>query len=147
MTGDRPEHRPRPATIFHESAGAVVLVDGRCLVLRRTATDEWIIPKGHLEQGERPEDAAVREVREETGFEIRILGPMGSTRYGFGHSQENRKRVYWFLAEQIGGSLTLEPIFSEAILLDGAGARMTLSHAGDREIAEQAFAFAEKLDR
>lgn len=147
MTGERPDRPQRPAQIFHQSAGAVVLIDGRCLVLRRAGTDEWIFPKGHLERGEQPEDAAVREVREETGLEIRILGPIGWTRYEFGGSREHRKRVEWFLAEQIGGSLGLEPIFSEAILLDDGDARRILSHAGDREIADRAFELAGKLGR
>jgi 8-oxo-dGTP pyrophosphatase MutT (NUDIX family) len=57
---------------FHESAGAVVMIDGRCLVLRRADRGQWVFPKGHVEAGERAEDAAVREVREETGYEVEV---------------------------------------------------------------------------
>ena len=38
----------------------------------------WSLPKGHVEAGESPEQAAVREVEEETGIRGRILGPLGS---------------------------------------------------------------------
>jgi 8-oxo-dGTP pyrophosphatase MutT (NUDIX family) len=53
--------------IEHHSAGAVVFIDQRALVLRRGDRNEWVFPKGHLERGEEPQDAALREVREETG--------------------------------------------------------------------------------
>jgi diadenosine hexaphosphate hydrolase (ATP-forming) len=133
------EARVRPVTIFHESAGAVVMIGDRCLVLRRD--DEWVFPKGHLEQGERPEDAATREVREETGLEVRIIQPIGSTRYGFGERADaaNRKRVYWFLATSDTNAIRLEPTFSEALVLDREEAARLLTHAADREVAERAF--------
>ena len=118
MRVGRDAERVRPVTIFHESAGAVVMIGDRCLVLRRGR--QWVFPKGHLERGERPEDTAIREVREEAGVEIRILQPIGSTRYGFGKPADavHRKRVYWFLAESDANAFRLEPTFSEAAVLE-----------------------------
>ena len=139
-----PRHRPQ---VFHQSAGAVVVGTDGCLVLRRAGTDEWIFPKGHLEQGERTADAAVREVHEETGLDIRLLGPLGTTRYSFGRDGAQRKRVDWFLAEKVGGTIALEPIFSEHAFVDEAGTQRLLTHDSDRGIARQAFALAARLDR
>lgn len=137
---NRPRVRP---IVFHQSAGAIVMIDGLCLAMRRADRDEWIFPKGHLEQDEAAEDAAVREVREETGLEIEILGSLGATRYAFGRRGDHHKRVDWFLARSIGGQLRLEEIFRESALLDADEAQTVLTHASDREVAARAFAAAE----
>ena len=131
--------RARRVGIFHQSAGAVVMIDGRCLALRRG--DEWVFPKGHLEADERPEDAAVREVREETGLDVRIVRPIGTTRYDFDGpgNGAHRKRVHWFLAERVGGAIRPQPPFTEVILLDRDGLGMVLTYDADREVAERAF--------
>jgi len=135
----RPSSGRPPARIFHHSAGAVVIADGRCLALRRDR--EWIFPKGHLEAGEEPEAAAVREVFEETGLRIQLLGPLGHTRYDFAGADGRRqsKRVDWFLGQPIGGELRLEPRFPEAAYLDETELDR-LTHEADREIARRAFA-------
>ena len=54
------------------AASVVVAKDGRVLLHRRTDTDRWSIPGGGMEIGERIEDTAVREAREETGYDIEV---------------------------------------------------------------------------
>jgi ADP-ribose pyrophosphatase YjhB (NUDIX family) len=69
----------------------------------------WTIPKGHLETGESPEDAAVREVREETGIEAVVEGLLGDVTYHFGRQDARGerervlKRVRFFLMRACGG--------------------------------------------
>src|SRR5207247_9919332 len=59
------------------SSGAVVVGPGdRILLLRRADEDIWCLPKGTVEPGERLEETAVREVREETGLRVRLLQPL-----------------------------------------------------------------------
>jgi len=61
-------------------AGALVIRDGRVLLVRRAQAPFagwWDVPGGYLEYDEHPEDAARRELREETGYEIRITGLVG----------------------------------------------------------------------
>lgn len=62
------------------SAGGVVVHRsdaGPVYLLIRDSYGNWGFPKGHLETGERPEDAAVREVREETGLgAVRLRAPI-----------------------------------------------------------------------
>lgn len=59
------------------TVGAICLVerpDGAVLLVQQTYRQRWGVPGGLLEKGERPEDAAVREVLEETGLVIDLLG-------------------------------------------------------------------------
>ncbi len=46
--------------------------------------DHWVIPKGHIEPGETPEEAARREIREETGVAADIIAPLGDLRFQHG---------------------------------------------------------------
>jgi 8-oxo-dGTP diphosphatase len=60
------------------AASAAVFRDGRVLIARRVNPPQlWSLPGGKVEPGETPEQAAIREVREETGVEIEIVGPAG----------------------------------------------------------------------
>ncbi len=127
----------------HHSAGAVIVVDGRVLVLRRSDRDEWVLPKGHLEPGERPEDAALREAREETGLDVRLLAPLGSTEFKYRTGRRaNHKVVDWFAAEPVAGEIRLEALFAEWLLLDEPAARARLSHREDLDLVSRALAAA-----
>jgi len=77
--------------------------------LNRAGRVEWCLPKGHLESGETPEQAAVREIAEETGIQGRVVGSLGTIDYWF--SAEGRrvhKMVHHYLLEATGGRLTVE---------------------------------------
>lgn len=64
-------------------------------------------PKGHPEEGETLEEAAEREVREETGLSVVSRAPIGSVRYRFPNPQgATEKVVHYFLMEVVGGEMT-----------------------------------------
>ncbi|MBM2827343.1 MAG: hydrolase, partial [Dehalococcoidia bacterium] len=69
------------------SAGGVVCreVDGKIemLLCGRTDNGLWSLPKGTPDAGETLRDTAMREVQEETGVQVRILGKIGSVKYSF----------------------------------------------------------------
>lgn len=80
------------------SAGLVVFCAGRVLVIRNRF-DEWVLPKGKVEPGEGLEDAALREVREETNIRAEIVGPAGETEYVYRSEVTGEtvaKVVHWF---------------------------------------------------
>src|SRR5919197_3173118 len=54
------------------AAGVVVVRDGRIAVVHRPRYDDWSLPKGKLDLGESFQEAALREVREETGLTCRL---------------------------------------------------------------------------
>ena len=63
------------------AAGGVVVRDGRIAVVHRPRYDDWSLPKGKLEAGESFEEAARREVEEETGLRVRLEDELASTHY------------------------------------------------------------------
>jgi len=128
----------RSRHVFHHSAGAVVVDEGTCLLIRRG--HEWAFPKGHIENGEGPGDAARREVREETGIDVALDDALGFTRYEFksNNGTRNRKQVDWFLAHRVGGAIAHEPIFAEARFMSLDEALRLVTHDADRGILEKA---------
>lgn len=60
-----------------------MLHQGRLLLIEAKRTGRWQLPKGHLEPGETAQQAAVREVREETGAAVTVLAPAGQVEYSF----------------------------------------------------------------
>lgn len=70
---------------------------------------EWCLPKGHLEDGETAEQAAVREIAEETGIDGRIVASLGAIDYWFSvDGRRIHKTVHHYLLEATGGHLTVE---------------------------------------
>lgn len=55
------------------TASAFIVRDGEVLLLRHKKIDSWLQPGGHVEPGETPDEAAVREAVEETGFDTVVV--------------------------------------------------------------------------
>ena len=73
----------------------------KILVAHRPRYDDWGLPKGKADPGESPEETAVREVLEETGYQCRVVAPMGTTRY---RVSGGVKQVTWFAMRPLPGS-------------------------------------------
>jgi 8-oxo-dGTP pyrophosphatase MutT (NUDIX family) len=125
------------------SAGGVVVSaqdSGRSLVvgMRRRGRDAvtWTLPKGTPDPGETVEETALREVGEETGLEVRILGPLPSIEYAFVQDGTRiHKTVHYFLMEPTGGDLARHDTEFERVrwvAFEEAGA--LLSFATEREL-------------
>src|SRR3989344_4741533 len=72
----------------------------------RNAEPQWTFPKGHIDEKEKPETAALREVKEEAGVEAKIIEKLGSVKYTFVWEEENIfKIVTWYLMEYVSGDL------------------------------------------
>jgi 8-oxo-dGTP pyrophosphatase MutT (NUDIX family) len=82
------------------SAGGVVVrrLKGEwyAAVIQPAGKDVWALPKGLIDAGEAPADTAIREVREETGVEGRLLGKLGDVRYVYTWKGERVFKVVSF---------------------------------------------------
>lgn len=88
------------------SCGGVVL-DGNKVLLVQVKSMKgrkiWTFPKGHIEAGETPRQAALREVLEETGYRAGILRPLLKVRYAFTiKGKYVKKVVQWYLMKKLG---------------------------------------------
>jgi ADP-ribose pyrophosphatase YjhB (NUDIX family) len=93
-------------------AAAVCIRDGegRILLLRRGGEDLWGFPGGAIEPGERADEAAVREVREEIGLEVEpvaLIGVYSGPEYAFAYPNGDRVQpvTLFFECRVVGGEL------------------------------------------
>lgn len=125
-----------------KSAGGVVfrctagVVEVALIATRKHSV--WTLPKGLIDPGETPEEAAVREIREETGLIGTIIAPLGEKSFWFYLKSNNvrcKKSVSYFLVEQTGGDIAqFGPEVDEARWFGIEDAITTVSYRGDIEL-------------
>jgi 8-oxo-dGTP pyrophosphatase MutT (NUDIX family) len=127
------------------SAGGVVVRDGECIVIvptRRAAdgTKVLALPKGHPDGDESAADAALREVREETGVDAVLVDKLGDIRYWYMRGGRRiAKVVSFFLLEYVGGEVEDHDFeVEQARWMALEDAARELSYAGEREMAARA---------
>ena len=104
----------------------------------------WALPKGRIDEGERGEETAVREVAEETGARGSSLGKLGDVRYWFNWEGERVfKVVSFFLVRYEGGRLGEVPAehrheVAEVRWLPLEDAPRLLAYSGERDMARKA---------
>ena len=132
------------------AAGGIVLSEDKILLVKNKKGDSsadsvswWGYPKGHLEDGEKPSEAAVREVFEETGFEVKIVNnkPVAESRYEIERSGEILQKTVWFYEMEVVEPFKNEPDdeIDEIALVDFESALDLLTHDEDRKILKYVF--------
>jgi 8-oxo-dGTP diphosphatase len=100
-----------------DAAGRVLLI--RCVAMRRSGEFAfWLTPGGEIETGEEPNEAARRELREELGLEVEVLGPVYTEGNQFEHQGEMRDNTdYVFTAWCAGDVPALRGVTADEIEL------------------------------
>ena|SRR2546428_10995381 len=132
-----PASRPRPE--IQTSAGGLV-VDERGSVLLIRARDlrnqpVWTLPKGALNRGESSADAALREVREETGWECEVVRELEAVTYWFQRNGRRiRKTVRWYLMRPLQKVGEHDHEVDEVLWTDPSDARSRLRYESDLKL-------------
>ncbi|MEO0265907.1 MAG: NUDIX hydrolase [candidate division WOR-3 bacterium] len=138
-------------TVFEISAGGVVFrKSGERVQILLISVKEgkiWTLPKGLVEKGERPEKAALREVKEETGVTAKIVKFIDKIDLWF-YQEENGERVrhhkivYYYLMEYESGSLEDHDFeVVDVKWFEAEEALSILSYQKDREIVKKTLEF------
>lgn len=105
----------------------------------------WDVPKGKIEDGETPRDAALRELQEETGLTAEIIeGFSGHTAYGYRDSEGNEvdKTVEFFLGKAESGEVTLSHEHVDFAWLPNEQALERLTYENSRMVLREAHVVA-----
>jgi 8-oxo-dGTP diphosphatase len=106
------------------------------VLIHRPRYDDWSFPKGKLDDGEGPEEAALREVQEETGLVCRLVEPLGETRYP---DKRGRAKVvaYWLMEPDRIDPFVPNDEVDELRWLDADAAATLLTYPHDRELLDR----------
>jgi len=133
------EKQTRPLLQF--SAGGLVVDErGRVLLIRaRDLRNQpvWTLPKGTLGPGESSADAALREVREETGYRCEVVRELDTATYWFQRDgQRIRKTVRWFRMRPLEKVGEHDHEVDEVAWLERDAALGRLRYDSDRHLVE-----------
>ncbi len=132
-----------------EAAGGVI-VDlskrkPRYLLIHRPQYDDWSLPKGKLNSDERHRDAALREVKEETGLVCEVLAKLSPVSYMTANG--HRKQVKYWLMQAVAGSFVRNDEVDAVTWVKRSQAMSLLTHVHDQAVLVEGHLIVKELRR
>lgn len=132
-----------------EAAGGVV-VDlsknkPRYLLIHRPRYDDWSLPKGKLAAGEKHRDAALREVKEETGMVCEIVSRLSPVNYITPNGKPKRVK-YWLMSANSGTFVRNDEV-DAVTWVKRSQAMSLLTHVHDQAVLVEAHLLLKELRR
>ncbi|WP_029522150.1 MULTISPECIES: NUDIX hydrolase [unclassified Persephonella] len=137
-------------TKWEFSAGGVVYrknEEGKLEILLIRVKNRWSFPKGNIERGEPRDQAALREVKEETGVDAEIVEYLGEVDYWYSMELSRiHKFVYYYLMKYVGGDIVPQKEeIDEAKFVPFEEVENMLTYPTDKKIFERAVKALKKL--
>jgi 8-oxo-dGTP diphosphatase len=117
------------------AAGGVLVRDGQVALVHRPKYDDWALPKGKLDEGESWEDAAVREVREETGYSGGLREELSPVEYT--DPKGRPKTVRYWRMDVVDGEFEPNDEVDELRWLEPGEATELLTYEHDIDLAQE----------
>lgn len=135
--------------LYRNCAGGVVFSGSKVLLLKNEK-GEWVLPKGHVEEGESRREVARERVMREAKVESRVLGVAGETEYEFYSSTRKKpvcNQVVWYVMEARDAVCTpnAREGFEDGGFFDKDDALTRVSYTQDRALVAQAYLILEKM--
>lgn len=136
-----PDASAEPTAASDTRTGEIEVV-----LVGRSPSGIWALPKGTPRKGETVQQVALREVNEETGLKTRIIANIGSIHYSFVRNNlRYQKEVRYFLMEPVGGDISLhDHEYDEVRWFPISEAYQRLTYESDSHILRQAEALIQK---
>jgi 8-oxo-dGTP pyrophosphatase MutT (NUDIX family) len=132
---------------YEVSAGGLVLrrreAGFDALLIGRGMPRIWTLPKGHVEARESNEQAALREVREETGCWAEILTRLSEISYWFyvGKAKHKKSVTFYLMRYLSGDTANHDHEVDEARWFDAASARKALKYVNEKRLVDMGLEF------
>ncbi|MEX2536016.1 MAG: NUDIX domain-containing protein [Trueperaceae bacterium] len=122
-----------------EGAGGVVVNNEEKILLIRHYNGTWVFPKGHIDPGETPLEAALREVAEEAGVDCRCPDPHKTFSTRYVNARGEARQITWYLLRTDATEPRMsEPLFPEGEFIGPDEALGRLSFPEDQKLLRQA---------
>jgi len=132
-----------------EAAGGVVVDMSkrkpRYLLIHRPRYDDWSLPKGKLDRSEKHRDAALREVKEETGLVCEVIAKLSPVKYITPSGRQ--KRVKYWLMQARSGEFVVNDEVDAVTWVKRSQAVTLLTHVHDQAVLVEAHQAVKEIRR